>query len=324
MSEEGARAPAASKSNPMAPLHEELETLAVSQEKAPSPAAASAADGSGDDSGADSEGGVLSDPEETLAQEERYERRLANLRRRRGLRDERTLKQAFQLLDCLIGQYKLNRTDEVLDEIADACEALGGDWRVKHLQSSAFCRWKQYRFRDALRLFLRQQEIVGASAALCENIGHTYSSLGELQQAEQYFERAVALLEAGSFGNRGGIYMGLGLVRERLGAGRGGGVWRARLARGETSRVSSSRQGGRGAADPAAVAGALREGAHERGEGRGRVHPRQGAHVGRQGAAQARAGRRGGGAHGGGAAHLPQDVWRGVSTRVHRGCARTC
>eukprot|EP00967_Tisochrysis_lutea_P063072 scaffold81223_cov35-Tisochrysis_lutea.AAC.3 len=168
-------------------------------------------------SGADSEGGILSDPEETAAQEDRYERRLAMLRRKYGPHDERTLTQVFKLLDCLIGQYKLNRTDELLADFAELCEARGGEWRIKHIQSSAFCRWKQYRFREALDLFLRQQELVGPSAALCENIGHTYSSLGDLSQAEAYFEQAVELLKRGSFGNRGGIYMGLGLVRERLG-----------------------------------------------------------------------------------------------------------
>ena len=69
----------------------------------------------------------------------------------------------------------------------------------------------------ALALFLEQQKLVGASAALCENIGHTLSSLGQLPRAEEYFEKAIALLERGSYGNRGGIYMGLGLVRDRLG-----------------------------------------------------------------------------------------------------------
>eukprot|EP00966_Prymnesium_polylepis_P112703 2606780-Prymnesium_polylepis.1 len=88
---------------------------------------------------------------------------------------------------------------------------MGGDWRVKHIQSLAFCRWKQYKFKEALELFLEQQKIVGASAALCENIGHTYSSLGDLNEAESYFERAIELLKTGSYGNKGGIYMGLGL-----------------------------------------------------------------------------------------------------------------
>lgn len=178
---------------------------------------AGAASDDGVSSDADSEGGILSDPEETAAQEDRYERRLVMLRQRHGLSDERTLTLVFKLLDCLIGQYKLNRTDELLAEVLDVCESLGGEWHIKHIQSSAFCRWKQYRFREALELFLRQQELVGASAALCENIGHTYSSLGDLARAEAYFERAIELLRQGSFGNHGGIYMGLGLVRERLG-----------------------------------------------------------------------------------------------------------
>jgi len=120
-------------------------------------------------------------------------------------------------MDCLIGQYKLNRTDEILEELAPVCAERGGDWKVKHIQSTAFVRWKQYKFKEALALFLQQQEIVGASAALCENIGHTYSSIGDLPKAEEYFERAIELLKRGSFGNRGGIYMGLGLVRDRLG-----------------------------------------------------------------------------------------------------------
>jgi tetratricopeptide (TPR) repeat protein len=200
------------------PLH--LQLLSESPPPARDSGAPSLADAASDDeisSGADSEGGILSDPEETAAQEERYERRLAMLRRRHGLSDARTLSQVFKLLDCFIGQYKLNRTDELLAEIAGVCETLGGEWRIKHIQSSAFCRWKQYRFRDALALFLQQQEMVGASAALCENIGHTYSSLGDLSQAEAYFERAIELLTSGSFGNHGGIYMGLGLVRERMG-----------------------------------------------------------------------------------------------------------
>ena len=165
----------------------------------------------------DSDNGILSDPEETIAQEERLEKRVATLRKKLGLASDVTLKQVFKLLDCLIGQYKLNRTDEILQEIGAVCKERGGDWKVKWIQSTAFCRWKQYRFQEALELFLEQQSIVGASAALCENIGHTLSSLGDLPQAEEYFERAIELMKHGSFGNRGGIYMGLGLVRDRLG-----------------------------------------------------------------------------------------------------------
>ena len=166
----------------------------------------------------ESDGGIISDPEECLAQEERLEQRVAALKRKEGLSSDRTLKQAFKLMDCLIGQYKLNRTDEILAELEPVCnKKSGGEWHVKYIQSKAFVRWKQYNFREALALFLEQQEIVGGSAALCENIGHTYSSLGDLDKAEEYFERAIELLKRGSYGNRGGIYMGLGLVRDRLG-----------------------------------------------------------------------------------------------------------
>ena len=95
----------------------------------------------------DSDNGILSDPEETLAQEERLERRVAALRKKFGLRNDKTLKQVFKLLDCLIGQYKLNRTEKILGEVQETCHSLGGDWRVKHIQSLAFCRWKQYKFK---------------------------------------------------------------------------------------------------------------------------------------------------------------------------------
>ena len=210
-------------------------TKAASKEKAaaaskprrpPPPSADAAREDEDDDDGSevdgtDSESGILSDPEETAAQEERLELRVAKLRRKRGEAHDSTLKHTFKLLDCLIGQYKLNRVDAVLAEIADVCHAAKGrgasDWHVKYIQALAFCRWKQHRFKEALELFYQQQEIVGASSALCENIGHTLSSLGDLPKAEEYFERAIELLKHGSFGNRGGIYMGLGLVRERLG-----------------------------------------------------------------------------------------------------------
>ena len=204
------------------------KAAAASKPRRPPPPSADAAREDEDDDddgsevdGTDSESGILSDPEETAAQEERLELRVAKLRRKRGEAHDSTLKHTFKLLDCLIGQYKLNRVDAVLAEIADVCHAAKGrgasDWHVKYIQALAFCRWKQHRFKEALELFYQQQEIVGASSALCENIGHTLSSLGDLPKAEEYFERAIELLKHGSFGNRGGIYMGLGLVRERLG-----------------------------------------------------------------------------------------------------------
>ena len=150
---------------------------------APAPAASASAAAAVAESSESEDEGMLSDPEETERQEERLERRLGARRARLGLDNARTLRSAFRLLDCLIGQYKLNRTEALLDEVAPVCKRLGGDWHVKAIQSLAFCRWKQYRFGEALALFLEQQQLVGPSAALCENIGHTYSSLGELERA---------------------------------------------------------------------------------------------------------------------------------------------
>ena len=170
----------------------------------PKPPAAAAADAVPSSDEADEE--MASDPEEALEQEARLEERVRLLKRKEGLESDRTLKAAFKLMDCLIGQYKLNRTDDILREFDAACAKRGGEWSIKHLQSTAFVRWKQYRFKEALKLFLKQQEVVGASAALCENIGHTYSSMGDLKKAEEYFERAIELLKRGSYGNKGGTH----------------------------------------------------------------------------------------------------------------------
>ena len=105
----------------------------------------------------DDDDGAKSDPEEVIAQEERLEQRFRVLKRKEGIDSERTLKAAFKLMDCLIGQYKLNRTDDVLREVAPACKARAGDWHMKYIQSTAFVRWKQYKFKEALDLFLEQQ-----------------------------------------------------------------------------------------------------------------------------------------------------------------------
>ena len=58
---------------------------------------------------------------------------------------------------------------------------------IKAIQSLGFCRWKQHRLEEALSLFHEQEGIVGpASAILCENIGHTHSSLGDLEKVSGY------------------------------------------------------------------------------------------------------------------------------------------
>ena len=57
----------------------------------------------------ESDGGIISDPEECLAQEERLEQRVAALKRKEGLASDRTLKQAFKLMDCLSRRLSLSR-----------------------------------------------------------------------------------------------------------------------------------------------------------------------------------------------------------------------
>ena len=43
---------------------------------------------------------------------------MTRLRTSRGPSHDATLKATFKLLDCLIGQYKLNMTDDILSEVA--------------------------------------------------------------------------------------------------------------------------------------------------------------------------------------------------------------
>lgn len=167
----------------------------------------------------DEDSGHLSDPEEELCREARLKVRVAELKEQYGVADERFIKKVQKLVSVLIAQYKLDATDEYLDMITEAVTARGESdpLYIKTIQSRAFCLWKRYKYKDALKLFHEQERIMGPSAALCENIGHTYNSLGDYEAAEKYFVQAMEMLKMGSFGNKGGIYLGLGLVRERLG-----------------------------------------------------------------------------------------------------------
>jgi tetratricopeptide (TPR) repeat protein len=138
-------------------------------------------------------------------------------RERLGKDHEKTIKRTLRLVGCYIAQYKLNETDQLLDEIYPVCKEKGGPLYIKCIQSRAFCMFKQYRFREALEVFHEQAKLVGPSAALYENMAHTYNSLGDYENAASFFSQAMALLEQGSYGKRGGILLGLGLVRERQG-----------------------------------------------------------------------------------------------------------
>ena len=162
---------------------------------------------------------VPSDPEETETQQLQLETQLDSLQQKHPNLDHQDyLDTAFALIDNYIASYKLNKTDSLLDRIQSQCEKVkNSKYHVKFVQAKAFCRWKQYRFNDALHLFHIQEKMVGPSPALCENIGHTYSSINQLTKAEEYFERALKLIEQGHDGNKGGLLLGLGLLRERMG-----------------------------------------------------------------------------------------------------------
>ena len=66
--------------------------------------------------------------------------------------------------------------------------------------------------------FLEQSQLVGPNAALCENMAHTYNSLGDYDNAEKNFSMAMELAGQSSKSKKGGIFLGLGLVKERKGS----------------------------------------------------------------------------------------------------------
>ena len=160
--------------------------------------------------------------EDQLVQERELEDKVSELRIQPGLKDPKSLEVVFELFSIWIGLYRLNKTDQLLQEVLPICEELGGTWHIKAIQMLGFCRWKQYRYAEALELFHKMEGMVGPSAALCENIGHTYSSMGNLDKAEKYFTDALELSVkekddrgAEAEGNTGGILLGLGLIKDR-------------------------------------------------------------------------------------------------------------
>merc|ERR1719401_2381461 len=163
------------------------------------------------------------DPERVEEQEEnerKLEARYKKLLADKGLQDESTLDTFFALFDNCIQLYRLTKLDGYLAEVVPACRTRTDKYKLKAIQALSFVRWKQSRFREALPLFLEMEEILGKGAALCENIAHTYNSLGDYDKAEEYFRQALKFIEQEhgmNRGNRGGVLLGLGLVRDRLG-----------------------------------------------------------------------------------------------------------
>jgi tetratricopeptide (TPR) repeat protein len=110
----------------------------------------------------------------------------------------------FKLYDIWIGLYRLDKCETELVHF--------GQDSVRSIQAWAFLRWKQGILSEAIQLFERMERMMTVpSAALAENMAHTYSSLGDLDKAQVYFEKAKNL--AGS--NKGGIFLGLGLLKNR-------------------------------------------------------------------------------------------------------------
>jgi len=144
---------------------------------------------------------------------------------------------AFELLNILIVRYRLNRSDEILDKIESKCTEKEDAYKMRFFQSKAFVRYKQARYAECIREFEAQEQLIRKgiadstpgsdqdgfchSVALNENIGHCLSSMNRLEEAEKRFTAALRLMQSGnshsSDNDVGGILVGLGLVKDRLG-----------------------------------------------------------------------------------------------------------
>jgi len=159
--------------------------------------------------------------EEQIKQEAILEVQFQRLRDKYGLGDRRTLDVFFELFDLWIMLYRLNKADAALKEVVPVCEWRRDDLAIKAVQALAFTRWKQGRYREALMRFHDMEGRLGKSTALCENIGHTYNTLGAYDEAELYFQQALTLTHAqppGADSNEGGVLLGLAGVQERRGS----------------------------------------------------------------------------------------------------------
>jgi len=160
-----------------------------------------------------------------LSLETKLIKQYAESQEKHGLEDERTLKIAFELIHMWIGFYKLSPCNELIEEVWPVCKKKFDDktaptWYVKALQSKAFLRFKQFRYQEAIEHFQEFREIMGPSAQLCENMGHTYNRLGEYDRAEAQFKEALGLIDdpkAGVGANKGGILLGFGSMLQRMG-----------------------------------------------------------------------------------------------------------
>eukprot|EP00392_Amoebophrya_sp_AT5.2_P004527 g4535.t1 len=143
-----------------------------------------------------------------------------DLRKKEGLKSEKTLDKFFELFDNSIQLYRLNMLAKYLEEIVPVCRNHpNSKYKLKGIQAYAFVLWKKNQFREALPLFLEMEDILGRNGALCENIAHTYNSLGNYDKAEEYFSAALKFCQndESATSQKGGTLLGLGLVRDRQG-----------------------------------------------------------------------------------------------------------
>lgn len=138
-----------------------------------------------------------------------------------GLEHDLTLN---ALIDCAyeyIKAYQLTLCDNLLKEGYEACKARGKNdsYYIKMIQAMAFLRFKQSKFQEAVILFEEMKEILGPNPSLLENTGHAYNSIGDQKNAERCFTEALDLISKDSTqkAHKGGLLLGLGLVKSRLG-----------------------------------------------------------------------------------------------------------
>jgi len=145
----------------------------------------------------------------------------ATFKQKLGLEHELTLN---SLIDCayeLIKAYKLTACDELLTEGFDVCKQRGSNdsYYIKMIQAMAFLRFKQFRFNDAVILFEEMKTILGPNPSLLENMGHAYNSTGDQENAERCFTEALDIIDTQKITkvHKGGLLLGLGLVKARQG-----------------------------------------------------------------------------------------------------------
>ena len=165
---------------------------------------------------------VAEKAETQLANEAELESIFFAIEQRDGIANDVAIQIFLKVFDVWIGMYRLEMCDTWTAKVTEAIASipeLKEKYAFRLTQCLAFTRWKQGRLRDALDLFHQMEAVEVESTALWENIAHTYSSLGEFDKAKEYFQKC---LSAPDLSNRGGVQLGLGILKDRTGDTRGG------------------------------------------------------------------------------------------------------